>query len=77
MIFSLLYLDKICAPFLLSKFFLGPSDHAKNLQKKLWICEKFLHCFSLFEVLYNWVKFRRLKMGVPVYTLEHCFFPYL
>ena len=31
-------------------------------------CKKNLHCFSLFEVLYNWVKFRRLKMGDPVYN---------
>ena len=30
-------------------------------------CKKF-HLFSLFEVLYNWVKFRRLKMGDPVYN---------
>ena len=35
--------------------------------KKLRICKTILHCFSLFEVLYNWVKFRRLKMGDPVH----------
>ena len=39
----------------------------KFCKKKLRICKKKLHCFSLFGVLYNWVKFRRLKMGDPVY----------
>ena len=39
----------------------------KYCKKNLRICNKFLHCFSLFEVLYNWVKFRRLNMGDPVY----------
>ena len=38
----------------------------KILQKKIRIRKKILHCFSLFEALYNWVKFRRLKMGDPV-----------
>ena len=40
----------------------------KYWKKNLRICKKILHCFSLFEVLYNWVKFRRLKMGDPVYN---------
>ena len=40
----------------------------KYCKKNLRICKKILHCFSLFEVLYNWVKFRRLKMGDPVYN---------
>ena len=39
----------------------------KYCKKKLRICKKNLLCFPLFEVLYNWVKFRRLKMGDPVY----------
>ena len=43
-----------------------PKYCKKNLQKKLRICKRILDCFSLFEVLYNWVKFRRLKMGDPV-----------
>ena len=52
-----------------------------NIKKIPKFCKKFseknLHCFSLFEVLYNWVKFRRLKMGDPVsfttlqLTIEH------
>ena len=40
----------------------------KKIAKKIANLQKKLHCFSLFEVLYNWVKFRRLKMGDPVYT---------
>ena len=43
--------------------------------KKLRICNENLHCFSLFGVLYNCVKFRRLKMGDPVYIIyynENC-----
>ena len=42
----------------------------KIMQKNLRICKKNLHCFSLFEVFYDWVKFRRLKMGDPVYVLS-------
>ena len=34
------------------------------------IHKKILQCFSLFEVLYNWVKVRRLRMGDPVYPLK-------
>ena len=40
---------------------------AKNFTKKNANLQKKLHCFSLYEVLYNWVKFRRLKIGDPVY----------
>ena len=43
----------------------------QNFAKKFvdTICElaKKITLFFLFEVLYNWVKFRRLKMGDPVY----------
>ena len=38
----------------------------KKFCKKIANLQKKLHWFSLFEVLYNWVKFRRLKMGDPV-----------
>ena len=41
----------------------------KYCKKNLRICKKKLHCFSLFQVLYNCVKFRRLKIGDPVYNL--------
>ena len=44
-----------------------PKYCKKICKKNLRICKKNLYCFSLFEVLYNWVKFRRLKMGDPVY----------
>ena len=33
----------------------------KNLLKKFANLQKNVHSFSLFEVLYNWVKFRRLN----------------
>ena len=45
----------------------------QNISKKFAekICEfakKFLHGFSLFEVISNRVKFRRLKRGDPVFS---------
>ena len=46
----------------------------KFCKKKLRICKKNLHYFSLFEVLYNCVKLRRLKMGDPVYKKKSVFF---
>ena len=63
---ELLY-KKLCTlknTLILKKF----QNIAKNFQKNLRICKKNLHRFFLFEVLYNWLKFRRLKMGDPVYT---------
>ena len=39
----------------------------KNCKKNCEFAKK-IHCFSLFEVFYNWVKFRRLKMGDSVYN---------
>ena len=46
-----------------------PKYCKKFCKKKLRICKKILHCFPFIEVLYDWVKFRRLKMGDPVYKL--------
>ena len=43
--------------------------HTLILKKFQNIAKKILHCFSLFDVLYNCVKLRRLMMGDPVYTL--------
>ena len=43
----------------------------KFCKKNLRIRKKILHCFSLIEILYNWVKFRRLKMGDPVYRAPY------
>ena len=42
--------------------------YCKKICKKNCEFAKIFYCFSLFEVPYNWVKFRRLKMGDPVYT---------